>query len=153
MSKRPVDNYQRPEKTYTESLTEDDIKAKLVNYEKIDSTEMLVRGNHIRYYSPSKDDPTKLKFCVGGFVKSKHDEYLVLSQNVFGKGKTWSVQKKGAVFYRKLAPNEILTRRVAELEEENGRLRAENTELKQKMEAAKAKALARSQATRVPPSR
>lgn len=132
-TKLSKDDYKRPEKTYTESLSEDDIKAKLADYVKVDDLEYLKKGIHVRYYSPCKDDPQKMKFCVGGFIKSKHDDYLVLSQNMFGKGKSWSVQKKGAVFYRKMSPVDLLQRRVEELE-------AENAQLKAKLEHAKNKA-------------
>jgi len=119
-----TDNYKRPEKTYTESLTEDDIKNKLADYEKIDSIDFVSKGTHVRYYSPSKDDPKKMKFCVGGFIKSKQEDYIVFSQNIFGKGKTWSVQKKGAIFYRKMSPNDLLQRRIKQLEAENAELKA-----------------------------
>lgn len=119
--------YKRPEKTYTEQLTEDEIKQKLVDYEKVDSPDYIKKGVHIRYFIPCKDDPKKLKFCVGGFIKSKHDDYFVFAQNTFGTGKTWSVQKKGAVFYRKIPRVTLLERRVAELEAENAKLKLQIT--------------------------
>lgn len=130
------DNYKRPEKTYTELLTKEDIKAKLADYEKVDNVDFIPKNMHVRYYIPSKEDPNKMKFCVGGFIKSKHEEYIVFSQTIFGKGKTWSVQKKGAIFYRKMSPTDLLQRRVNQLE-------AENAELKAKLEAARAKAKAK----------
>jgi hypothetical protein len=128
--KKSEDDYVRPDKTYTELLTEEEIKAKLADYVKVDSMEFIRKGTHVRYYSPTKDDPTKLKFCVGGFIKSKHDDYIVFSQNMFGKGKTWSVQKKGAIFYKKMTQIEILQKRVDQLEAENAALKAKVERMK-----------------------
>lgn len=123
--------YTRPEKTFTEQLTKEQIAEKLQDYIQVDDMKFVRKGTHLRYYIPDKQHPGEMKFCVGGFLKYTHDEYVILAQSPYGKDtKSWSVQRKDAIFYRKLAPQEATDKRIHFLEMENARLQKENEELR-----------------------
>jgi hypothetical protein len=124
--------YNRPEKTYTEQLTKEQIAEKLIDYIQVDDIKFVRKGTHMRYYIPDKQNPGEMKFCVGGFLKfSGSDEYIILSQSPYGKdAKSWSVQLKDAILYRKLTPQEINEKRINQLIIDNEKLRKENEKLK-----------------------
>ena len=44
-------NYQRPNKTFQESLSNQDIKEKLKEYKKVDNIKTVSIGTHIRYFT------------------------------------------------------------------------------------------------------
>tara|TARA_B110000908_G_C9930118_1_gene303533 strand:+ start:69 stop:584 length:516 start_codon:yes stop_codon:yes gene_type:complete len=81
-------NYQRPEKTYTDTLqNKDAMNAKLVNYERVDSIEDVSLSTHVRYVTLDKNK--KQVFRTGGLLEKIHNKYVKLNN-----GATWwSVQR------------------------------------------------------------
>lgn len=131
--------YKRPDKTFTEQLTKEQIAEKLIDYIQVDDMKFVKKGTHLRYYIPDKQRPGEMKFCVGGFLKFRHEagEYVILAQSPYNDGtKSWSVQLKDATFYRKLSPQEIIDTKIHRLETENARLLKENEMLKAKHQSA-----------------
>lgn len=128
------EGYQRPKQTFTDQLTPEKIAEMLMTYTQVDDMKYVKKGTHLRYRIPDKRNPGEMKFCVGGFLKYKHDEYVILAQSPYGNNaKSWSVQLKGAIFYRKMKPEEMTERRLHDLETEINRLRTENAALKAKL--------------------
>ena len=95
-------NYEKPEHTYTEKLSKDEIAEKLEDYQKVDDINKVSLGTHLRYFI-TKDG--KKLFRMGGqlFKNDGLPEYVILSNGV----NSWSVQTEGTTFFRKLSINEI----------------------------------------------
>ena len=96
------DKYERPDLTYTEKLTQDEIEDKLEDYQEIADLSKVQLGTHIRYII---DDNGTKKFRLGGkLINTKGlPTYVVL-----GNGRlTWSVQTEGTTFYREMTKEEI----------------------------------------------
>jgi len=112
--------YQRPKKTYTDNLTEDDINNLLEDYKKVENIYQVSLGTHMRYFS--KVDG-KTKFRTGGSLVHNQGlpKYVMLSN---GKN-SWPVQVKDTTFFAKMTINE--------LEKENTQLRKQVNELKGKL--------------------
>lgn len=80
-------NYQRPKKTYTDTLqTNLAMKEKLKNYVQVDDVEDININTHVRYVT-LKDG--QQRFCLGGLLRKIHPKYVVLSNGTF----SWSVQR------------------------------------------------------------
>lgn len=102
------DGYNRPKKTYTDNLSEEEILDKLSDYKKVESLTELKPKMHVRYFSlevDKKKGTIMRKFRMGGFVANINleDKYVMLSN---GKV-TWSVQFENAVLYKKMTIAEI----------------------------------------------
>ncbi len=84
------------------TLTRDEIKNKLSNYEQIVNTESLAHGEKIKYFEILPDG--KYIFKPGGTViVNKHPVYIVLTN-----GKTnWSVQLDKHIIFREIDVNSI----------------------------------------------
>jgi hypothetical protein len=96
------DGYVRPKQTITDKLTKDDIKEKLEDYLPVDDLTKVPLGVHMRYFT-LKDG--KRLFRLGGQL-IKNDglpAYILLSNGT----KSWSVQVKDTIFYRKMTEKEI----------------------------------------------
>lgn len=95
------DNYKRPSKTKTEELSKEDIEKLLQNYEKKD-IQNIPLNSHVRYF---KVENGKKLFRYGGFLVNNNDmdKYVILSN---GK-KTWTVQVKETIFFKKLSQKDI----------------------------------------------
>jgi hypothetical protein len=107
-----TDSYKRPILTYTDKLTRDEINNKLDDYIEVkDGFKSVPEGTHIRYFS--KVNKT-YKFRVGGTLINKKGlpDYIVLSN---GK-KSWSVQMKDTIFFKKISILEIKRVYIEELE-------------------------------------
>lgn len=91
-------SYKRPKVTYQEQLTADEIAEKLQGYERVDDISEVPLNTHIRYFTTNKDGTQT--FRTGGFLYNKNnaETYVMLSN---GKN-VWSVQVKGAVFFKKM---------------------------------------------------
>jgi len=94
--------YSRPDITYTDQLSKEQIEKKLEDYKKVDDIMKVPLGVHLRYFS---DVNGKLAFRMGGQLHKNTGlpDYVILSN-----GKTqWSVQVKNTIFYRKMVLQEI----------------------------------------------
>jgi hypothetical protein len=94
--------YSRPDITYTDQLSKEQIEKKLEDYKKVDDIMKVPLGVHLRYFS---DVGGKLAFRMGGQLHKNTGlpDYVILSN-----GKTqWSVQVKNTIFYRKMVLQEI----------------------------------------------
>ena len=126
MSKLGEDNYKRPKKTYTDKLTDDDIKAKIEDYVEVDDISMVPLNSHVRYFTEKINEKKKKEkvFRLGGFLinKSNYEKYVILS-NVPETGfinpikKTWSVNTKTSIFYKKQTLDEIKEEYELEIED------------------------------------
>ena len=90
------DNYKRPEKTFQDTLENDDIKEMLKDYVDVDDIYSVSLNTHIRYFIKKNG---KRLFRMGGNIIKMDEQkgYIVLSN-----GKTnWSVQVKDAIFFKK----------------------------------------------------
>lgn len=80
-------NYQRPKKTYTDTLqTNKAMQEKLKNYVQVDDVEDVNLSTHVRYVT-LKDG--QQRFCLGGLLRKIHPKYVVLSNGTY----SWSVQR------------------------------------------------------------
>ncbi len=152
MSRLGDDSYKRPKKTLTDKLTSEDIKNKLEDYIEVEDISKVPLNTHIRYFTEIEDKVKKKKikvFRLGGFLinKNNYDQYVVLSNTpetgvINNQKKTWSVNTKTSIFYRKQNLDEIKEQYKDELEEvydevdnlkkQIKKLKAENTKLKNK---------------------
>lgn len=120
--------YSRPDTTYTEQLSKEQIEEKLEDYTKIDDIFHVPLSTHLRYFI-KKDN--KLVFRMGGQLHKNNGlpEYVILNN-----GKTqWSVQVKDTVFYRKMSIKEIkdeYEKIIKDLIAKNKKLKKELKELK-----------------------
>jgi hypothetical protein len=95
--------YMRPQKTYTDNLSNQDIKEKLKDYKKVSDIRTISIGSHIRYFTI--DPKTKEKvFRLGGMLNKIDPEgrFIVLSNGQV----TWSVQIPNSVFWVKMSESE-----------------------------------------------
>lgn len=95
------DQYNKPPLTFTESLSKEEIKKLLEDYDQITSIDELEKGIHVRYFSKQEDD--KYKFRMGGIIIIIKDEYVIMSN---GK-KKWSVQINDTIFFKKKSLSKI----------------------------------------------
>ena len=92
-------NYKRPEKTYQDTLTNQEIKDKLKEYKKCSDIRTVSIGTHIRYFTTDSDTKQKI-FRLGGTLNKIDPEGRFI---VLGNGKlSWSVQITGTQFWQKL---------------------------------------------------
>ncbi len=99
------DNYIRPELTYTDKLSKEQIKTLLLDYELINNVSELYTvppGTHLRYFENKNGE---LKFRTGGIltVTKGLPDYLILNS---GKV-SWSVQVKNCVFYKRITISQV----------------------------------------------
>ena len=79
--------YNRPKETYTDKLqTTKAMQEKLKNYSRVESVDTVPLKTHIRYVTWKNG---KKRFCLGGFLIEKHEEYVKLTNNSLN----WCVQK------------------------------------------------------------
>jgi len=96
--------YKKPDVTFQEQLTKEEIAEKLKGYEKVENIIDVPINTHVRYFIFDKDG--NASFRTGGLLQNKNngDVYVVLSNGTF----SWSVQVNNAKFYRKLTHAEEL---------------------------------------------
>ena len=107
--------YERPEKTYQDNLSNQDIKDKLKDYKKVIDIKTVSIGTHIRYFTI--DAKTKQKnFRLGGTLNKVDPEGRFI---VLGNGSlSWSVQIPTSIFYQKMTENEFKDELKKELKKE-----------------------------------
>jgi hypothetical protein len=96
--------YNRPDKTYQETLSNHDIKEKLKEYKKVVDIRTVSIGTHIRYFSINGKTKEKI-FRLGGTLNKIDPEgkYVVLSNGTL----TWSVQNLNTIFFQKMTDAEF----------------------------------------------
>ncbi len=141
--KQPItykNGYTRPEKTFTDNLTPEQIEERLEDYEEVKNVEELYKiplGVHLRYYSTDKQTGIKT-FRMGGQLHHNKGlpKYVMLSNGTT----QWSVQIDDAIFFRKLASEEIkniFKEEIVSLKEEIIALKDENKKLKSELKKYK----------------
>ena len=94
--------YKRPQKTYTDKLTDDDIEDLLEDYVEVENILQVPLGVHLRYFSIKGG---KRLFRTGGFLFRNNGlpKFLMLQNG----DHVWSVQAKNTIFFRKMTEKEI----------------------------------------------
>lgn len=94
--------YKKPDVTFQEQLTKEQIAEKMDGYEKVDDIMEVSLGTHLRYFL--FDKAGNASFRTGGTLSNKTNGtvYVVLSNGTH----TWCVQVNNAKFYRKLTHTE-----------------------------------------------
>jgi|APSaa5957512622_1039677.scaffolds.fasta_scaffold30643_1 hypothetical protein len=109
------DNYVRPTKTNQDMMTQDEIEALLIDYEPVDDVNSVALNSHLRYYTTTIIAKKKVKKFRRGGILTKNDPkepYIILSNGT----KSWSVQKKTSLFFRKKSFDEIKGEYIAEID-------------------------------------
>jgi len=107
--------YERPEKTYQDNLSNQDVKEKLKEYKKVVDIRTVSIGTHIRYFTI--DQKTKQKqFRLGGTLNKIDPEGRFV---ILGNGSlSWSVQIPNTIFYQKMMESEYKEELKKELKKE-----------------------------------
>ena len=107
--------YSRPDKTYQEKLSNQDIKEKLKDYKKVIDIKTVSIGTHVRYFSIDPKSNEKI-FRLGGTLNKIDPEgkYVILSNGSI----TWSVQIPNAIFFQKMTDAEFKEEIKKELKKE-----------------------------------
>jgi hypothetical protein len=97
MSRLTNDKYKKPPITFTETLSKEDIKNLLNDYEQVNDINTVKKETHLRYFTLNNDGT--YKFRLGGklMINDTSNNYIILSNGI----KTWSVQKKNTIFFQK----------------------------------------------------
>lgn len=97
------DNYNRPKKTYQETLSNAEIKEKLKEYKKVSNIRNVSIGTHIRYFSVDTQTGGK-QFRLGGNLNKVDPEgrFVILSNGTLN----WSVQVPDTIFFQKMTEDE-----------------------------------------------
>jgi pentapeptide MXKDX repeat protein len=95
--------YSRPEITFTDQLSKEQIEEKLEDYIKVDDISKIPLGVHLRYFT-NKDN--KLNFRMGGILHKNTGlpKYVILKSATNAQ---WSVQIENTIFYKKMTIVEI----------------------------------------------
>ena len=102
-NKYKKNGFERPEVTYTDQLSKEEIQDKLADYSRVDDIYKVPLGVHLRYFI-KKDG--QMLFRMGGqlFKNNGLPDYVILKS---GNNAQWSVQIKDTIFYRKMTSTEI----------------------------------------------
>jgi len=123
-------SYKKSGQTYTEKLTDDEIREKLIDYKKVEDISKVPIGTHLRYFAMVNG---KQKFRMGGFLtKLGLPDYVILNNNK----NSWSTQLQNCVFFKKMTIAEIkedYEQYIEELEEKNKKLKIYIQKLKNNM--------------------
>jgi hypothetical protein len=127
--------YERPKKTYQDTLTNKEIKDKLADYKKCIDIKKVSIGSHLRYFT-TDPETKKLLFRLGGTLNKIDPEgrYVILNNGTV----SWSVQINGTQFWQKLSEAELKEELKEELKKElltdsHANIDQENKELKKEI--------------------
>ncbi len=125
-NKYKKNGFERPEITYTDQLSKEEIQEKLADYSKVEDIYKVPLGVHLRYFV-KKDG--QMLFRMGGqlFKNSGLPEYVILKS---GTNAQWSVQIKDTVFYRKMTLAEIKEEYEDIIKKKNEKIQALKEKLK-----------------------
>jgi hypothetical protein len=109
------DNYNRPKKTYQETLSNMEIKEKLKEYKRVSNIRNISIGTHIRYFTTDPQTGGK-QFRLGGNLNKIDPEgrYIILSNGTIN----WSVQIPDTLFFQKMTEDEYKEELKRELKKE-----------------------------------
>jgi hypothetical protein len=125
-NKYKKNGFERPEITYTDQLSKEEIQEKLADYSKVEDIYKVPLGVHLRYFV-KKDG--QMLFRMGGqlFKNNGLPEYVILKS---GTNAQWSVQVKDTVFYRKMTLAEIKQEYEDIIKKKNDKINALKEKLK-----------------------
>ena len=125
-NKYKKNGFERPEITYTDQLSKEEIQDKLADYSKVEDIYKVPLGVHLRYFV-KKDG--QMLFRMGGqlFKNNGLPEYVILKS---GNNAQWSVQIKDTVFYRKMTLAEIKQEYEDIIKKKNEKIQALKEKLK-----------------------
>jgi hypothetical protein len=125
-NKYKKNGFERPEITYTDQLSKEEIQEKLADYSKVEDIYKVPLGVHLRYFV-KKDG--QMLFRMGGqlFKNNGLPEYVILKS---GTNAQWSVQIKDTVFYRKMTLTEIKEEYEDIIKKKNEKIQALKEKLK-----------------------
>jgi len=125
-NKYKKNGFERPEITYTDQLSKEEIQEKLADYSKVEDIYKVPLGVHLRYFV-KKDG--QMLFRMGGqlFKNNGLPEYVILKS---GTNAQWSVQVKDTVFYRKMTLAEIKQEYEDLIKKKNDKIHALKEKLK-----------------------
>ena len=108
-------NYKRPNKTYQDTLTNQEIKDKLKEYKKCSNIKNVSIGTHLRYFIIDNDTQEKT-FRLGGTLNKIDPEgrFVILGNGTV----SWSVQIIGTQFWQKMTEAEFKEELKEELKKE-----------------------------------
>lgn len=122
-------NNKNGNKSYQDSLSPDQIKKKLEEYQQVDDITTVPLNTHLRYFT---FNPTtgKKQFRLGGFLSKIDEKYVVLNNGEF----SWSVQLDKTVFFKKISfsdmKEELIEKISKKFEKKIAKLVEENQNLK-----------------------
>jgi hypothetical protein len=98
-------NYNRPTKTYQDTLSNNEIKDKLKDYKKVNDISKVPISTHLRYFVKDKKTGNQL-FRLGGVLTKIDPEmrYVILSNGDL----SWSVQINNSTFFQKMSEREVI---------------------------------------------
>jgi hypothetical protein len=125
-NKYKKNGFERPEITYTDQLSKEEIQEKLADYSKVEDIYKVPLGVHLRYFV-KKDG--QMLFRMGGqlFKNNGLPEYVILKS---GTNAQWSVQVKDTIFYRKMTLVEIKQEYEDIIKKKNDKIQALKEKLK-----------------------
>ncbi len=125
-NKYKKNGFERPEITYTDQLSKEEIQEKLADYSKVEDIYKVPLGVHLRYFV--KKDGQMLSRMGGQLFKNNGlPEYVILKS---GTNAQWSVQVKDTVFYRKMTLAEIKQEYEDIIKKKNDKIHALKEKLK-----------------------
>jgi hypothetical protein len=97
-------HYNRPTKTFQDTLSNADIKDKLKDYKKVNDISKVMMNTHLRYFTKDKKTGNQL-FRLGGVLTKVDPElrYVILSNGDL----SWSVQVGTSTFFQKMTDREL----------------------------------------------
>jgi hypothetical protein len=104
ISRNKYNNNNNNDKTYQETLTNEQIKEYLNDYSQVEDIKQIGISTHLRYFTIDSKTNKKL-FRLGGYLNKFGDngEYIILSNGNL----SWSVQIKNSIFYKKMTDKEL----------------------------------------------
>lgn len=107
MNYNKKNSFNRPQQTFTDKLTPEEIAGYLEDYEEVKNLDDLKVGTHVRYFIVENN---MKKFRLGGYCINNKPDYIVLcnKRNKNDKNNsTWSVQKKNCIIYKQMTISDL----------------------------------------------
>ena len=119
--------YQKPERTFQDRLTNQDINNKLKDYVIVEDIQSISLNTHLRYFIIDPQTK-KRKFRMGGILT--YIDHLGRFIKLSNEQLTWSVQIQHTIFYKKLNPDEYKEEIKKEILTDNNDSKKKNKEIK-----------------------